>query len=95
MRLFDDVGPRGMLVKAALFLVGGTLSVGTLLFEHTSLRDAVLLGCAIWCFCRLYYFFFHVVGMYLGGERRFTGMVDALRFLCRRGRALSRGAGGP
>ena len=72
--------------KGALFLLTGAIACGIILLEHPSLKLAVLLGLAIWCFARAYYFAFYVIQHYVDPGYRFAGLVSFLRYLVRRGR---------
>ena len=77
----DLTNPRVIKFKGALFVVLGTLSSALLLVEARSLRVAVLLGIAIWSFCRAYYFAFYVIEHYVDPAFRFAGLWDFLRYL--------------
>ena len=72
--------------KGVMFLLTGLLAGGLLLWEHPTLRTALLLAIAIWCFARFYYFAFYVIEHYVDGEYRFAGLLDFLRYLMRRRR---------
>ncbi len=52
---------RWIMAKGGLFLLAGVLASGLLLVEIPTLRAVVLLGLAVWCFCRAYYFAFYVI----------------------------------
>jgi hypothetical protein len=67
--------------KGILFLVLGLAAAVLLLVQMPTLRTAVLLGTAVWAFCRFYYYLFYVLERYLGREERFSGVFDAVRFL--------------
>ena len=47
-----------MYLKGFLLLLGGLLASLLILIEHPSLKVALLLIIAIWCFARAYYFTF-------------------------------------
>jgi hypothetical protein len=87
----DLKDPRLMYLKAWLFLLAGVLAAGGILMERPSLRIALLLGVAVWSFCRLYYFLFYVIERYIDPGQRFAGVWAALRYAAR-GRS-ARGAG--
>ena len=70
----DLKDPRLIYLKGALFLLGCVLSAGTLLLENPSWRNAVLLGIAIWCAARFYYFMFYVIERYVDPEYKFAGI---------------------
>jgi len=62
-------------------LVLGLLAGGLLLVQIPTLRAAGLLAICIWSFCRFYYYLFYVLDRYLGREKRFAGVFDALGHL--------------
>ncbi len=77
----DLQSPVSIKLKAALFLIAGLLSSALLLMEEPTLRVLLLLGIAVWSFCRLYYFAFYVIERYVDPEYRFSGLLSAARFL--------------
>ncbi len=87
----DLTNSRWIKLKGILFLIVGLLSSVLLLAEHPELRTAVLLGIAIWCFCRFYYFAFYVIEHYVDSSYRFSGLWSFARYLLSRGRG--RGSG--
>lgn len=81
MNLLDDIRSERLLYwKGLLFLILGLLSaVGLALrFEHW--RDYLLLGIAIWAFCRFYYFLFYVIEKYADPGFRFAGIGSFLQY---------------
>jgi hypothetical protein len=70
-------------VKGILFLVGGVLAACLILLEQPSFKIAVLLGVAIWCFCRFYYFAFYVIEHYIDPAFKFAGLWDFVVYLWR------------
>lgn len=80
----DLKDPRLIYLKGALFLVAGCLATAGILLEHASIRTALLLGIAIWSFCRLYYFMFYVIEKYVDPGYRFAGIGPFLVYLWRR-----------
>jgi len=82
----DITNPRLLYGKGLLFLAGGVLASAGILLEHPSLKVALLLTVAIWCFARAYYFAFYVVEHYVDPAYRFAGLVDFARYLLRRRR---------
>ena len=56
----DIKNPRLLYAKGALFVLGGTMAAGLILAEHPTIKVALLLAIAIWCFARAYYFAFYV-----------------------------------
>jgi hypothetical protein len=80
----DLTDSRWIKFKGILFLFLGFLSSGLLLFEHPEIRTAVLLGIAIWGFCRFYYFAFYVIEHYVEPGYRFSGLWSFARYLLAR-----------
>jgi hypothetical protein len=75
---------RWIKVKGLLFLALGVSAVAVLLVEHPDLKTALLLGIAIWCFCRFYYFAFYVIEHYVDPGYRFSGLWAFGRYLMSR-----------
>jgi hypothetical protein len=75
--------PKWMYFKAVLFLLGGFLAVATLVLENPSIKTVLLLGLAIWCFARFYYFAFYVIQHYIDPTYRFSGLWSFARYLLR------------
>lgn len=84
MSMGDLKDPRLMVLKAALFLAIGVLASLGILVENFSLSKLVLLGLAIWAFCRLYYFCFYVIEKYIDADFKFAGLGSVLIYLWRR-----------
>ena len=80
----DITNPKLIYAKGFLFLLGGVLAAGLLLAEAWSVRVAVLLVIAVWCFARFYYFAFYVIEHYVDPAYRFAGLWDFACYLCRR-----------
>jgi len=70
-----------MKFKGILFLVVGLLASGVLLVEHPEIKVILLLGIAVWCFCRFYYFAFYVIEHYIDPAYRFSGLWSFARYL--------------
>src|SRR6266550_8283863 len=68
-------------LKGILFLLVGLLAAALLLIEHPSLKAAVSLAIAVWCFCRFYYFAFYVIEHYVDSSYRFSGLGSFFRYL--------------
>ena len=82
----DIKSPRVLYVKAGLFVLTGALACFLILLEAPSTKVALLLGLAIWCFARAYYFAFYVVQHYVDPSYRFAGLWDFAKYvLGRRG----------
>lgn len=80
----DLKSPWLMHLKGALFVVIGLLAAALLIAQSPVWTTVALLGVTIWAFCRFYYYLFYVLERYLGREKRFAGVLDALRFLLSR-----------
>ena len=80
----DITSPRLLYLKALLFLVTGIVAAALLILEKPTLKVALLLVLAIWCFARAYYFAFYVVQHYVDPRYRFAGLVDFARYALRK-----------
>jgi uncharacterized membrane protein len=76
----DLTHPTWIKLKGLLFLLIGLLASALLLLEHPTLKTALLLGMAIWCFCRFYYFAFYVIERYVDPGYRFSGLSSFARY---------------
>lgn len=79
----DLKDPRLMYLKAVLFLLIGLLAAAGIMLENPAPRTALLLGLAIWSFCRLYYFAFYVIEKYIDPGYKFAGVGSFLMYLIR------------
>ena len=70
--------------KAVLFVVAGLMASIGVLLQMPTLRVALLLIIAIWCFARAYYFVFYVIEHYIDPTYRFAGLWSFVRYLARR-----------
>ncbi len=70
-------------IKGWFFLLIGVLSSVLLILEVPSLKVGLLLGLAIWAFCRAYYFAFYVIEHYADPDYRFSGLISFIRYACR------------
>jgi hypothetical protein len=86
----DITSARLIKLKGILFLFVGLLAAALLLIEHPSLKAAVLLSIAVWCFCRFYYFAFYVIEHYVDGTYRFSGLWSFFLYLVKRRKDESR-----
>jgi len=85
MKLGRDLqSPRLIHAKGVLFLGVGLLSAALLIVQMPTLRTVALLAISIWAFCRFYYYLFYVLDRYLGRDKRFAGVFDAIRYLLSR-----------
>lgn len=86
----DLTSPRLICAKGFLFLLGGLLASLLLILEHPTLRTVLLLGLAVWCFARFYYFAFYVIEHYVDPGYRFAGLWSFARYaMARRQRSDS------
>lgn len=79
----DIKDPRLLYAKGILFVLGGLLASLLILFEHPSLKVALLLVVAIWCFARAYYFAFYVVEHYADPGYKFAGLWSFVQYVLR------------
>ena len=77
----DLTNPFWIKTKAGLFVVLGLLASALLIADAPTLKDAALLGLAIWCFCRAYYFAFYVIEHYVDPGYKFSGLFSFLQYL--------------
>jgi hypothetical protein len=89
-KLTEDLSdPRLLYGKWILFLLGGIISLVLILLENPSWKLAILLGLAIWCFARAYYFAFYVIEHYIDPSYKFSSLWSFACYLCRKhGRSL-------
>jgi hypothetical protein len=76
--------PRLLYVKGGLFMLGGVLASGLIIAERPTIKVAVLLAVAIWCFARAYYFAFYVIGHYVDPGYRFSGLWSFFLYAIRK-----------
>jgi hypothetical protein len=84
----DLKSPTLIYLKGFLFLLAGCVAAGLLVAEQPTLKVALLLAVAIWCFCRAYYFAFYVIQHYVDPGYKFAGLGSFALYLLgkRRGR---------
>jgi hypothetical protein len=82
--------PNLIHLKAALFLLLGALSAGTIVAICPTLEVAVLLVAAVWAFARLYFYAFYVIEHFVDPSFRYSGLLSVVRYFARRTRAPSR-----
>ena len=80
----DLQSPGLMWLKAVLFVIIGLGSVALILVQIPDWRVALLLGLAIWSFCRAYYFAFYVIEHYIDPSFRYAGLFSAMKYLWNR-----------
>jgi len=66
--------PGWIKFKGLLFLLVAICASALLIIENPTLKTVLLLGIAIWCFCRFYYFAFYVIEHYVDPGYRFSGL---------------------
>lgn len=77
----DLTNPGLIKLKGILFLVMGVLAAVLLSLEAPTLKVALLLAIAIWCFCRFYYCAFYVIERYVDPAYRFSGLWSFARYM--------------
>jgi hypothetical protein len=84
----DHKSPTLIYLKGFLFLLAGCAAAGLVIAEQPTVKVALLLAVAIWCFCRAYYFAFYVIEHYVDPSFKFAGLGSFLLYLLgkRRGR---------
>ena len=82
----DITNVKLLYAKGALFVAGGTMAAAALLLETPTVKTALLLALAVWCFARAYYFAFYVVQHYADPDYRFAGLWSLARYVLRRRR---------
>ena len=70
----DLKSPSLIWAKGILFLLLAIAAGVLLLFEAPGLKNAALLGLAVWASCRFYYFAFYVIEKYVDPGYRFAGL---------------------
>ena len=80
----DIKSPRLLYAKAALFVLCGVMASGLILVEMPTVKVALLLGIAIWCFARAYYFAFYVIQHYIDPSYKFAGLWSFVSYALRR-----------
>ena len=85
-----DITSTGLIkLKGVLFLLIGLFASALLVLEQPTLKVAVLLAIAVWCFCRFYYFAFYVVERYVDSRYRFSGLWSFASYLIQRRKHVS------
>ncbi len=79
----DIKNPRLLYAKGALFVLGGIMALALILVECPTVKVALLLGTAVWCFARAYYFAFYVVEHYADPNYKFAGLWSFASYLLR------------
>ena len=76
----DLASPVLIYTKGVLFFLGGMSASVLLWMERPTLKVALLLALAIWCFARAYYFVFYVIEKYVDSSYRFAGIWSFIRY---------------
>ena len=76
----DLADPRWITLKGVLFLLIGLASAALLLLDRPDIRTGLLLGLALWSFCRAYYFAFYVIQHYIDPGFRYSGLISFARY---------------
>ncbi len=85
--LMEDIkSARLLYTKAALFVLGGVIACVLILVERPTIKVALLLGVAVWCFARAYYFAFYVIEHYIDPSYRFSSLWAFARYVVGRRR---------
>lgn len=79
----DITNPKLIVAKGFLFLLAGLMAAAALILEHPTLKVAFLVGLAVWCFARFYYFAFYVIEHYVDASYRFAGLGSFAFYLVR------------
>ena len=87
----DIKNPRLLYAKGALFVFGGAMASALILAERPTIKVALLLAIAVWCFARAYYFAFYVIEHYVDPSYKFAGLGSFVCYVLRK----RRGKGGP
>jgi hypothetical protein len=76
--------PFWIKLKGVLFLLVGLAAAVLLFLDDPKWQTAVLLGVAVWSFCRFYYFAFYVIEQYVDPAYKFSGLIAFGRYWLRR-----------
>ena len=77
----DLTNKKLIYVKGFLLLFGGIMASLVILLEHPTIKVALMLAVAVWCFCRAYYFAFYVIEHYVDGNYKFAGLGSFVKYL--------------
>ena len=79
----DLVNPKWIYAKGALFLLAGLAASALVIVECPTVKTALLLAIAVWCFARFYYFAFYVIEHYVDPGFKFAGLGAFVGYLLR------------
>jgi hypothetical protein len=75
----DLANPKWIYAKGVLFLLAGLAASALVIVECPTVKTALLLAIAVWCFARFYYFAFYVIEHYVDPGFRFSGLWSFAR----------------
>ena len=82
MKISDDIKSVWLIhTKGVLFIFIGISGGLLLFFQSPTIWTCFLLLVTTWSFCRFYYYLFYVLDRYLGRNQKYSGVLDALRYL--------------
>jgi hypothetical protein len=79
----DIRNPRLLYLKGLLLFVVGCVASTLIVLEQPRLKTVLLLGLAVWGFCRAYYFAFYVIEHYIDDRFKFAGLTAFASYLLR------------
>lgn len=82
----DLTNKKWIYLKGFLFLLIGVMASIILIIECPTWKAAVMLGLAVWCFARFYYFAFYVIEHYVDDGYKFSGLWSFIVYVLRRER---------
>jgi hypothetical protein len=77
----DLANPKWIYAKGVLFLLAGAAASALVIIECPTVKTALLLAIAVWCFARFYYFAFYVIEHYVDPGFHFSGLWSFARYL--------------
>jgi hypothetical protein len=80
----DVTSVKIVYLKALLLFLAGVLTSIIIFLECRTVKVTALLGLAIWCFARSYYFAFYVIEHYVDSDYKFSGLWSFVRYVCHR-----------
>jgi hypothetical protein len=87
----DLKSPALIYLKGLLFLITGCVAAGLVIAERPTVKVALLMGIAVWSYCRCYYFVFYVIEHYVDPSYRFAGLGSFAAYLLRSRGSRNRG----
>lgn len=86
MKLSEDLGAKGIVTKAVLFVVMLMSAVALNLMHAELWMEVFTLVLIIWSSARIYYFMFYVIEKYVDSEFRFSSVYAFLKYVLRKAR---------